>query len=59
MLQQLMSSMVLQPAGLNAKGARAARPQRPNHYLVSFFSFNLIINATFYRSFLPCKNVVH
>ncbi|VDO38477.1 unnamed protein product [Brugia timori] len=36
MLQQLMSSMVLQPAGLNAKGARAARPQRPNHYLVSF-----------------------
>ncbi|KAM3728993.1 putative cleavage and polyadenylation specificity factor subunit [Dirofilaria immitis] len=33
MLQQLMSSMVLQPAGLNAKGARAARPQRPNHYL--------------------------
>ncbi|VDO27770.1 unnamed protein product [Onchocerca flexuosa] len=33
MLQQLMSSMVLQPAGLNAKGARAARPHRPNHYL--------------------------
>lgn len=51
MLQQLMSSMVLQPAGLNAKGARAARPQRPNHYLVSFFSFNLTINATFLSKF--------
>uniref|UniRef100_A0A0M3K416 CPSF_A domain-containing protein n=1 Tax=Anisakis simplex TaxID=6269 RepID=A0A0M3K416_ANISI len=33
MLQQLMSSLVAQPAGLNIKGSRAARPQRPNHYL--------------------------
>uniref|UniRef100_A0A9J2PBZ7 Cleavage/polyadenylation specificity factor A subunit C-terminal domain-containing protein n=1 Tax=Ascaris lumbricoides TaxID=6252 RepID=A0A9J2PBZ7_ASCLU len=33
MLQQLMSSLVAQAAGLNVKGSRAARPQRPNHYL--------------------------
>ncbi|VDM43199.1 unnamed protein product [Toxocara canis] len=33
MLQQLMSSLVPQAAGLNVKGSRAARPHRPNHYL--------------------------
>ncbi|VDN50784.1 unnamed protein product [Dracunculus medinensis] len=33
MLQQLICSTVIQAAGLNARGSRAARPLRPSHYL--------------------------